>query len=102
MEFIDGYYRLDQNDHNFCECEKSLQECKNDLIDVNKIKEERTILLKDIYSYLGIQNFLRITKILSSCVYSYFPNEEKVEECKKYDIHHCAECWEKVIREMKV
>ena len=28
MEFSDEYYRLDQNDYNFCECEKSLQECK--------------------------------------------------------------------------
>lgn len=47
MKFNDGYYRLDQDDFNFCEPEKSLRECNN------------------------------------------------------YDIHHCAECWEKVIRELE-
>lgn len=101
MKFNDGYYRLDQDDFNFCEPEKSLRECKNDLINVDKIRKERSNLLKDIYNYLGIQNFLRATKILGNCVYSYYPDKEKIKECNNYDIHHCAECWEKVIRELE-
>ena len=74
---------------------KSLWECKNDLINVDKIRKERVNLLKEIYNYLGIQNFLRATKILGNCVYSYYLDKEKIKECNNYDIHHCAGCWGK-------
>nr|DAZ34425.1 MAG TPA: hypothetical protein [Caudoviricetes sp.] len=100
MRYEDDYYILDQEDHNFYASNEELNQCKNDLIDTKRIKFQRDVLLKDVYNYLGIQNFMRLTELLNRCPYNYYANDEskyKKEEC---DYHNCSECWEKIIRKL--
>lgn len=101
MEYNEGYNRMDSEDFNFCAYEDELSECVNDDIDTEKIRQERNNLIFEVFNKLGSQNFMRLTDILSSCVYLYYPDKEKIKECQNFDYHHCCECWEKVIREMK-
>ena len=94
----DGYYIYE--DHNISISEIDLQNCKNDKIDVDKIRKERTELLKKVHGYLGSKDFMKFVYLIDSCPYNFYTNDdneyEKPEDC---DCHHCCECWDRVIRE---
>lgn len=95
-ELRDGYYIFE--DFNLGESEKDLQKCNNDHIDVNKIREERNYLIKKAYEYFGHEDFMKLIYVLGHCVEYYFPKDDYKDSC---DYHHCCECWEKQIRELK-
>lgn len=94
----DGYYIYE--DHNINIPETDLQNCKNDKIDVDKIRKERTELLKKVHGFLGIKDFMKFVYLIDSCPYNFYTNDdneyEKPENC---DCYHCCECWDRVIRE---
>lgn len=100
-ELRDGYYIFE--DFNFCLSELEISECVNESIDTDKIRKNRNELLQKVYDSLGTEDFMRLVHVLSgNCALAYFnDNREEVESRKECDCHHCCECWEKKLREIK-
>ena len=78
----DGYYIYE--DHNISISETDLQNCKNDKIDVDKIRKERTELLKKVHGYLGSKDFMKFVYLIDSCPYNFYTNNDNEYETIRF------------------